>query len=319
MTSQQKKPSVSDSGSDSDSGTSSTEEEPQWIEAFGHKYHPSGRIFVPFDKKEQQRMEIQHRLYRHCLNGSLTATRIPLDVKYILDLGCGTGLWPFEMAARYPQARIVGMDASRIQRKTAVPPNVQFVIDNVENPWPCSPNSVDFVHARGLAGGVSDWPSLFTQAYEKLKPGGFLEWTEIAIQIFDFDGKFGDAELCPKFLSLWRDLNKRAGIDFSPSPHGPGWLVEAGFENIVQRTEILPLGNWAQDEKLRIRQALMNEITSQHFVNHCGLLFTKAGWTREQFDAIAPTFFSEIQASSQKPYTTAVFTTARKPRMEEVH
>lgn len=261
-------------------------------------------------------MEIQHRLFRHCLNGALTATRIPLNVELILDLGSGTGVWPLEMAVRYPQAKILGIDISRIQRTNAVPPNVGFVIDNVENPWPTPAGSIDFLHARSLAGGVTDWPALFKQAYEKLKPGGLLEWTELAIQIFDFDGNFGDAELCPNFLNLWRDVSHRNNINFTPSPHGPEWLVDAGFENIAQRTEILPLGDWAQDEKLRTRQALMNTITNEHFENHCGLLFTKCGWTREQFDAVAPTFLNDLRAESNKPYTTVVFTTARKPRVE---
>ncbi|KAI0415193.1 S-adenosyl-L-methionine-dependent methyltransferase [Xylaria grammica] len=297
MTPRHKKPSAPAEGS-----SASTSMEEPYIEAWGHKFHHSGRIFVPFDEKEQERMELHHRLFRHCLNGALTATRIPLSVQNILDLGSGTGLWPLEMAARYPQANILGIDISRIQ-KTNVSPNVRFIIDNVENPWPTPANSIDFVHARGLAGGITDWPALFKQAYEKLKPGGLLEWTEMAIQIFDFDNNLGDIELCPKFLNLWRDLSKRNNIDFTPSPNGPLWLVEAGFENIAQRTEILPIGDWAQDEKLRTRQNLMNRVSAEHFENHCALLFTKCGWTREQFDAVAPTFFSEIQAESKKPYT----------------
>ncbi|GAP90229.1 putative umta methyltransferase family protein [Rosellinia necatrix] len=317
MASQRKKPlSPPKDGGKSRSGGSSAAEEPPPIEAFGHKYHHSGRIFVPFDEKEQRRMELQHRLFRHCLNGALTATRIPLNVESILDLGSGTGLWPLEMAVRYPQANILGIDICRIQKTNAVPPNVSFALGNVENPWPIPAGSVDFLHARGLAGGVTDWPVIFRQAYEALRPGGLLEWTEIAIQIFDFDKDFGDSELCPSFLNLWRELSKRNNIDFTPSPNGPFWLVEAGFESIAQRTEILPIGNWAQDEKLKTRQAIMNEICNEHFENHCGLLFTKCGWTREEFDAVAPTFFSDLNAESKKPYTTVVFTTARKPRIE---
>ncbi|KAI0161975.1 S-adenosyl-L-methionine-dependent methyltransferase [Xylariaceae sp. FL1272] len=283
----------------------SAPDEPGYIEVWGHKFHHSGRIFVPFDEKEQSRMEVHHKLFRHCLSGALTSTRIPLNVESIVDLGSGTGLWALEMGARYPQASILGIDVSRIQKTTAVPPNVRFVIDNVENPWPCEPNSVDVIHVRGLAGGVTDWPGFFQQAYEKLKPGGLLEWTEISIQIFDFDGKFGDAELCPSFLNIWREANVQNNITFSPSPQGPRWLNQAGFEAISQRTEILPIGNWAQDENLQARQSLMNEITTKYFINHCGLLFTNAGWTREQFDAIAPTFLAEIAATSEKPYTTA--------------
>ncbi|KAI1150343.1 S-adenosyl-L-methionine-dependent methyltransferase [Nemania diffusa] len=305
MSPRRKKPSVPSLRSESAAGTSTAEEEPPYIEAFGHKYHHSGRIFVPFDEKEQRRMEIEHRLFRHCLNGALTATRIPLTVERIVDLGSGTGLWPLEMAVRYPQAQILGIDVSRIQRTNAVPPNVTFSISNVEDPWPMPPNSIDFLHARSLAGGVSDWPALLAQAYERLKPGGLLEWTEVAIQIFDFDGNFGSAELCPNFLKLWRDVCMSNNIDFTPSPNAPVWLVEAGFEKIVQRTEILPIGDWVEDDKLRTRQTLMNTISREHFTNHCGLLFTKCGWTREQFDEVAPTFFTDIAAETSKPYTMA--------------
>ncbi len=259
------KSSVPKGGRNSGSRATAAEEEPPYIEAFGHKYHYSGRIFVPFDEKEQQRMELHHKLFRHCLNGALTATRIPLNVENILDLGSGTGLWPLEMAVRYPQANILGIDISRIQKTNAVPPNVKFAIGNVENPWPTPADSIDFLHIRGLAGGVTEWSDLFKQAYEKLKPGGLLEWTEMAIQVFDFDSNLGDTELCPKFLNLWRDLSKRNNIDFTPSPNGPAWLVDAGFENIAQRIEILPIGDWAQDEKLQTRQTLMNTISSEHF------------------------------------------------------
>ncbi|KAI1077464.1 S-adenosyl-L-methionine-dependent methyltransferase [Whalleya microplaca] len=301
-----------------DSDASSVDEtvHEQYIEAFGHKYHPSGKIFLPFDKQEQQRMETQHRLYRLCLDGALTATRLPLEITDILDLGTGTGVWAIEMAARYPQARIVGVDASPIQRKKAVPPNVKFEIDDVENPWNIPSESLDFVHARSIAGGVRDWVALFKQALEKLKPGGILEMTEIAIQFLDFDGKFGEAELCPGILETFRGLSEKVGIDFHPSPHVPDWLLEAGFEKIVQRSEILPLGDWAADEKLKVRQSLMNEIVNKHFEsdNHCALLFQNGGYKKEDLDTLIPTFWQDIEKTSHRPYMTAVFTTARKPQ-----
>ncbi|KAI0011410.1 S-adenosyl-L-methionine-dependent methyltransferase [Xylariaceae sp. FL0662B] len=299
-------------GSDTSSDDETVHE--RYIEAFGHKYHPSGKIFLPFDKPEQQRMETQHRLYRLCLDGSLTATRLPLDVANILDLGTGTGVWAIEMAARYPQARIVGIDASPIQRKKAVPPNVTFEIGDVENPWPIPSGSLDFVHSRSIAGGVRDWVALFNQALEKLKPGGILEMTEIAIQFLDFDGKFGEAELCPGILATFRSLSEKVGIDFHPSPRAPDRLLETGFEKIVQRTEILPLGNWAADDKLKARQTLMNEIATKHFDNHCALLFQSGGYKKEDLDALIPTFWKDIEENSPRPYMTAVFTTARKPQ-----
>lgn len=305
----------SDSQEDADAVDPRLKDMPS-IEAWGHHYHISGKIFLPFDELEQNRCEVQHKLYRHCLDGALTSTRLPLDVAQILDLGTGTGVWPIEMAARYPQAQITGVDVYPIQRRKGVPPNVKFEIDDVENPWKFPDNSIDFVHARSIAGGVMDWPGLLRQVYDKLKPGGLFEMTEIALNVLDFDGKFAEAELCPEFLQVFRDVCEKTGMDFNPSPHAPVWMVEANFEKIVQRSEILPVGNWAQDEKMKTRQSLMNSITTKHYVldNHCGLLFQSCGWTKEEFDAIVPSFWQEIEAAQVRPYITAVFTTARKPR-----
>ncbi|KAI1645802.1 S-adenosyl-L-methionine-dependent methyltransferase [Daldinia loculata] len=308
----------SDSSLDTDAVDPRLKDMP-YIEAFGHRYHASGKIFLPFDKNELERMEIQHKLYRHCLDGALTSTRLPLHTTQILDLGTGTGVWAIEMAARYPQAQITGVDVYPIQRRGGIPPNVKFEIDDVENPWKYPDNTFDFIHARSMAGGVRDWPALFRQVYNKLKPGGLFEMTEIALNIFDFDGKFAEAEMCPEFLQICRDLYKEVDMDFNPSPLVPDWLVEIDFEKVVQRSEILPLGSWAQDEKMKTRQSLVNKITNEDYCtldNHCGLLFQKGGWTKAEYDARMPPFWQEIYSGEIRPYIRAVFTTARKPREE---
>ncbi|KAI5867397.1 S-adenosyl-L-methionine-dependent methyltransferase [Durotheca rogersii] len=287
------------------------------IEAFGHRYHASGKIFFPSDRAERERNEIQHRLFRLCLDGELTATRLPRDVGRIADLGTGTGVWAVEMAARYPQARIVGVDVYPMQRRKGVPPNVRFAVADVEDAWDgfaAADASLDFVHARGLAGGVRDWPALLRRARAKLRPGGLFEMTEIHMQVFDFDGKFAETEAFPGFLQLFRDLGARVGMEFNPSPLALDWLIDADFEKIVQRSEILPLGTWAGDEKLQARQALMNKIIADHLDNHCGLLFTKCGLDKADFEKKIPPLWEELRRLDKRPYITAIFTTARKPR-----
>ncbi|KAI0384398.1 S-adenosyl-L-methionine-dependent methyltransferase [Hypomontagnella monticulosa] len=308
----------SDASSDLDGPDPRLKDMP-FIEAFGHQYHISGKIFLPFDQAERNRLEIQHKLYRNCLDGALTSTRLPLDTAQIMDLGTGTGAWAIEMAARYPQSQITGVDVYPIQRRRGVPPNVKFEIDDVENPWKYPDNYFDFVHARSIAGGVRDWPALLRQIYSKLKPGGLFEMTEIALNILDFNGKFAEADMLPGFLKLFRDMGEKCNMDFNPSPHVPDWLVDADFDKIVQRSEILPVGTWtwAQDEKMKVRQNLMNSIITEHYDNHCGLLFKNCGWTREEFDAVAPSFWQELQNANGRPYITAVFTTARKPRRDD--
>ncbi|KAI0015099.1 S-adenosyl-L-methionine-dependent methyltransferase [Xylariomycetidae sp. FL0641] len=285
-----------------------------YIEAFGHRYHRSGKIYIPFDEKEQERMRAHHRLFRRCLNGQLTTLTLPLDVGTVLDLGTGVGEWAIEMATRYPQARIYGMDVSAIQRRHAVPPNVTFVRDDVENAWPFADGSLDFVHARTISGGVRDWPALLRQAFAKLRPGGVIEVTEINHEIHDFDGKFDDHLLVPDFIQVFRDFARRVGMVFDASPHAQAWLLEAGYESVVQRKEILPLGDWAQDDKMRDQQILFNEVTSKHFASPVGLMFKRCGWTYEQYQAALPKFWEHLANTPARPYSLAVFTTARKPR-----
>ncbi|RYP90894.1 hypothetical protein DL770_002971 [Monosporascus sp. CRB-9-2] len=227
----------------------------QFALAYGHPYHSAGNVFLPFDESEQRRLDSLHRLLRLCLDGELTATRIPPDAKVIVDIGTGTGRWAVEMAARYPGATIIGIDIASIQAKL-VPKNVKFEIADVEKPWKMSPESVDFIQVRALAGMIRDWPALIAKAFEKLKPGGWLEITDIRGRVLDFEGKFGEDEITPRLSRLFQQLAASVGTIFDPAPQTPGWLHDEGFEKVAQQTEILPLGRWPRDKKLRARERL---------------------------------------------------------------
>lgn len=69
---------------------------------------------------------------------------------------------------------MIGTDLSPIQPHH-IPPNCKFEIDDFNGEWTYSPNSFDFVHARGLSGSSKDYPAIIRQAYNVLKPGGWYE------------------------------------------------------------------------------------------------------------------------------------------------
>lgn len=238
-----------------------------YLEAYGRKFHASGNIFVPFDEEEQMHMHARHKMLRICLSGALTSTRLSPETKTILDIGTGTGVWAVEMAARYPGSQIIGIDISKIQ-SNIVPGNVRYMIADIEKPWEVDDGQADFVHMRDITGGIRDWPGLVTQAYQKLKLGGMVEMTEVRTTVHDFDGKFDDADMCPSFTKLFRTMYEKVNMDFDPSPKFPEWLHTAGFENVTQRTEIIPIGDWARDEQLRRRQKMANE-TVGHYLGEC--------------------------------------------------
>jgi tRNA1(Val) A37 N6-methylase TrmN6 len=53
---------------------------------------------LPNDEAEQDRLDLQHHLFRLTADGALYLAPIPKDVHNVLDAGCGTGIvrfsWP---------------------------------------------------------------------------------------------------------------------------------------------------------------------------------------------------------------------------------
>jgi SAM-dependent methyltransferase len=49
-------------------------------------------------------------------------------------------------------------------------------------------NSFDFIHFRAVAQGITKWPQVLAEAYRCLKPGGYIELSEIDsnfVQVLD--------------------------------------------------------------------------------------------------------------------------------------
>lgn len=55
--------------------------------------------------------------------------------------------------------------ASLTLTDSSVPPNVEFEIDDLEEPWTFN-KKFDFIYARMMTGSFSDWPRFFEQSYE---------------------------------------------------------------------------------------------------------------------------------------------------------
>jgi hypothetical protein len=52
----------------------------------------------------------------------------------------------------------------------SVAPNLQFLIDDIEDDWGYEEDPFDYVHGRFLAGAILDWPKLVQQAYKYYYP-----------------------------------------------------------------------------------------------------------------------------------------------------
>ena len=47
---------------------------------------------LPNDEKEQERLDLLHHIFRLCLDGELSRTKLENPLK-VMDVGTGTGIW----------------------------------------------------------------------------------------------------------------------------------------------------------------------------------------------------------------------------------
>ncbi|KAL7947591.1 S-adenosyl-L-methionine-dependent methyltransferase [Trichoderma barbatum] len=326
--------------SDSNSNYSSASEDAlPPIHEYGHIYHGSGRMVTPNDRCENQRQAYQHELFTLCLGGALTFTKLPLEHLspdaprfHILDVGCGGGHWGMEIAQNNPLVDVLGIELSSANLPKEVPPNLTFEIADAAEDWP--PRLYDFIHLRNLVGGgIRDWRRLIVQAFDHLKPGGQLEFAEVTPLFFGVDpdpmaessddtdaetqreerprAEVGAATL--EYGAVFAEVCAAQGIDFDPSPKVRPWLRELGAESVRERSDWLPVRNWARDPVVRKKGEILYKMLETG-CNHWTLrLFGLAGWEEEQTRDLLAKVMKEYDDPLLKTCIKVTFISARKP------
>jgi len=107
------------------------------------------------------------------------------DVRFAVDLGCGPGNSTELIAARFPEARVIGIDsaADMINTARARLPGLRFEVADI-NAWTygeaARPDAADLIFANAVLQWVPDHARLFPALAAKLAPAGCL-----AVQVPD--------------------------------------------------------------------------------------------------------------------------------------
>jgi SAM-dependent methyltransferase len=187
---------------------------------------------------EIDRLDIQHYALQERLGTNYLA---PLQQPArILDVGCGTGLWAYELCAEFPDAQVVGLDL--VPSKRPWPATYRFVRSNLLQGLPFADDRFDFVHQRLLMSGVpvKAWARTVTELVRVTRPGGWLELVEAEYDI---------AQAGPsteRMLEVIGRLNRETGLDstgiiFRNLGDHPR---RAGMTNVESREITVPLGEW---------------------------------------------------------------------------
>ncbi|KAH8591880.1 S-adenosyl-L-methionine-dependent methyltransferase [Bisporella sp. PMI_857] len=208
----------------------------------GRRYHRfrEGSYNFPNDDSEQEREDMKHAMMANLYG-----------VQNILDMGTGTGIWVMEMGDLYPAATILGVDLSPIQPEW-VPPNVKFMVDDVESNWLQPPNYFDYVYARHTVMAIKNWPKLMERVLEHLKPGGWFELQEIHHFPQCHDGSMPDKHPVTEYWALIIEALAALGVNFNATLLLADMMREAGFVNVTTRIFHIPIGAWPKNKVLKM-------------------------------------------------------------------
>ncbi|KAF4312311.1 putative methyltransferase domain-containing protein [Botryosphaeria dothidea] len=271
----------------------------------GRRYHKycEGRYVFPNDEQEQDREDMKHAMTVAVCGDKLHFAPIGENPSRILDLGTGTGIWCVDMGDAYPMAEVIGVDLSPIQ-PTFVPPNVRFLVDDIESDWIYS-TPFDLIHLRAMAPAIRNWPRVLGSAYEWLKPGAYIELQELDFFPRSDDGSMPPDWALKQYTNAVREGLKNFGIEYNVAHNVAQKLRDAGFVNVVEQTIKVPLGAWAKNPLLRTAGLYMQAAVIDAFgMALNGPLQKGLGWSREESEV----FIASARKAIRNPRVHAYFT-----------
>jgi len=145
-------------------------------------------------------------------------------IQRVLDLACGPGGWPLEVAYTYSDMEVIGVDISermityaQAQAQVQHRANASFRVMNILEPLDFPDASFDLINVRLINAFMlrEKWPVLFQEVRRVLRPGGILRMTEPEVAI---SNKLHVEQISHIALQM---IN-RAGMGFSPMGYNYG-------------------------------------------------------------------------------------------------
>lgn len=122
--------------------------------------------------------------------------------------------------------------------------------------------------------------------HRALKPHGWIEIVEMHVNPSSYNDSLPPESQIMEFYNVLADIGRKIGIDLAVAQKFKAMMEKAGFEDVTEKVFDLPLGDWAEDRRLKEvglfqRFQMVEGIHGIAF----GLLTRVAGWSVQRVEA----------------------------------
>ncbi|KAG2211243.1 hypothetical protein INT47_006363 [Mucor saturninus] len=151
----------------------------EYITRDGRLYNANTDYLLPVDEGESLRLS-RFPVAHNYLFGAPFAERLEKGI-VVLDSACGAGAhWSKAMGEKYPSSVFTGVDISNVFPSESFS-NIEFKMGNIPKSIPFPDETFDFSFQKllGLPFTSEEWDSNSKELHRILKPGGYIELSEI--------------------------------------------------------------------------------------------------------------------------------------------
>jgi hypothetical protein len=191
----------------------------------------------------------------------------------------------------------------------SVPPNCHFEVDDAEEEWIFS-QKFNYIHGRALATCFEDPAAVIQEAYKSLAPEG---WLELQDGTFPFQ-YVGDPPKDSHFYK-WNEIIEAGGINagrpWTNVQHYKRWMMEAGFQNITQKTFYWPLNPWAKGKYYKTIGQLFRENILGGLEGISMRVMAKANWGPDEIRVFLAGLRKDIEKAEIHAYLPMLVISSR--------